>query len=168
MNKLIILRGYPGSGKTTIGNALANDGIGVFVDHNSILTFVAKMTENDDGIYDDIVNLELAITRKLLSEGKTAIVARGFSGLNSIEPYITLAQLLNVEYQIIRLEVDETILVDRVQSPERQDDFNPTTTPEALKSWISENKLQDVENEVIVDNTKALVEVLDIIKNTVT
>ena len=57
MVKLIILRGYPGSGKKTIGKALEAEGLGKFVDHNAILTFIANIVGDDEGIYDDIVNL---------------------------------------------------------------------------------------------------------------
>ena len=165
MNNLIILRGYPGSGKTTIGKALSDDGAGIFVDHNAILTFIAQLTEDDDGIYDDIADLELAITRKLLTDGKSVIVARGFSKLASIEPYENLADSLGAKCSIIRLDVDETILVSRVQSPERLSDFNPTTNPEALKLWIKDNPLEDTKNEFIVSNSKAVVAVVDTIKN---
>ncbi|HEY8886185.1 MAG TPA: AAA family ATPase [Candidatus Microsaccharimonas sp.] len=167
MNKLIILRGYPGSGKTTIGKALAEENVGVFVDHNSILTFIAKITEEDDGIYEDIARLELAITKKLLNDGKTAIVGRGFSSIDSLSPYISLANSLNIRYQILRLDVEENLLMNRVQSPERQNDFNPTTSSESLKLWIQSNGIEDIDRELIIDNSKALVAVIDTIKNAI-
>lgn len=165
MNKLIILRGYPGAGKTTIGKALASNSVGIFVDHNAILTFIANITGDDEGIYEDIANLELAIARKLLQEEKTVIVARGFSKESSITPYINLAKSLNISIYIIRLEVNERLLAERVQSVERNNDFNPTTTPEALQSWVDENPIEDIINELRVDNSKPVVEVVDIIKN---
>ena len=51
INKLIILRGYPGSGKTTVGKRLEKQGLGIFIDHNAILTFVASIAGNDTWIY---------------------------------------------------------------------------------------------------------------------
>jgi broad-specificity NMP kinase len=73
MNQLIILRGYPGSGKTTVAKLLEREGCGVFIDHNAILTFIAGFTGNDEGIYHEIHALELAMTSKLLRDGKSAI-----------------------------------------------------------------------------------------------
>lgn len=70
MNQLILLRGYPGSGKTTIGKLLEKRGVGKFIDHNAILTFISTISGDDDGIYDDIANLEQAIARKLLTANK--------------------------------------------------------------------------------------------------
>lgn len=161
MAKLIILRGYPGSGKTTIGKTLEAEGLGRFVDHNAILTFIANITGNDDGIYEDIANLELAITRKLLQDGSSVIVARGFSSLASMKPYEDIARLLQAEVKIIRLTVDEQQLADRVQSSERLNDFNPTVTPESLRAWVQENPLIDHSSELIVDNDGLLEETVD-------
>lgn len=156
--KLIILRGYPGSGKTTIGKELENHGVGKFIDHNSILTFIAGIAGNDDGIYDEIANLELAISKKLLTEGETVIVARGFSKLAQIAIYETAAKSLGTESVVIRLEVDQEELLQRVQSPERQLDFNPTTNEKAANEWISQNLLEDHPDEIVIDNNKPLKE----------
>ena len=167
MTKVIILRGYPGSGKTTIGKELQKANIGTFIDHNSILTFVADIAGDDDGIYDDIANLELAIARKLLRVGKSVIVARGFSSLNSLRMYEDLATSLDVTVRIFRLDVDLTELSIRVESNERKNDFNPTTNQGALKVWIKSNPIEDYDNEVRIDNRQPIVAVLDIIKNVI-
>ena len=63
MQRLTIIRGYPGSGKTTIGKRLEDQKLGIFIDHNRILTFIAQFTTNDDGLYDEISQLELAMTK---------------------------------------------------------------------------------------------------------
>lgn len=167
MTKLIILRGYPGSGKTTIGKALEAEGLGRFVDHNAILTFIANITGDDEGIYENIANLEFAITRKLLQDGSSAIVARGFSSLESMKPYEDLASLLQIEVKIIRLAVDKEQLAERVQSNERLNDFNPTVTPEALRDWVEQNPLVDHSSELIVDNGKLLHEAISQIAQSV-
>ena len=156
MTKVIILRGYPGSGKTTIGKELQKANIGTFIDHNSILTFVADIAGDDDGIYDDIANLELAIARKLLREGKSVIVARGFSSLNSLRMYEDLATSLDVTVRIFRLDVDLTELSIRVESNERKDDFNPTVSRNALHDWISNNPIVDQTSEIRIDNNQSL------------
>jgi shikimate kinase len=161
MTKLIILRGYPGSGKTTVGKALESRGIGKFIDHNAILTFIASISGDDDGIYNDIANLEKAITRKLLNSNKTVIVARGFSSITSVESYAQIAKDLSVQVRVIRLNVSRDELLKRVTSSERKDDFNPTVNTESLIKWIKENPISDYPNEIITDNLKPIDDVID-------
>jgi len=167
MNQLILLRGYPGSGKTTVGKLLEKRGVGKFIDHNAILTFISTISGDDDGIYDDIANLEQAIARKLLTANKTVIVARGFSSLKSIEPYLQLAHTLNIQSKVIRLDVDYQVLAHRVTSAERKMDFNPTTDSESLKKWIQENPIIDFSEDVIIDNSRPIDEVVDKIAETI-
>lgn len=154
--KLIILRGYPGSGKTTVGKGLESHGVGKFIDHNSILNFVAGIAGNDDGIYNEISNLELAIAKKLLSEGESVIVARGFSKLAQIAVYEVAAEDLDIKSLVVRLEVSRDELLQRVQSPERKFDFNPTTNEAASSEWMDKNPLEDHPSEVVIDNNRPL------------
>lgn len=161
MTKLIILRGYPGSGKTTIGKRLDTIGVGTFIDHNAILTFVADIAGNDEGIYDEIAQLELAICKKFLLEGKDVIVARGFSSLVSVETYVNAANALGVETRIVRLEVSEQELAKRVRSPERQLDFNPTIDESNLLEWVTNNPLENHPGEVTINNEQPLDAVID-------
>ena len=160
MTKLIILRGYPGAGKSTIGRALQLRGAGKFIDHNAILTFVANIAGDDSGIYDEIANLELSIARKLLKSNTSAIAARGFSSLDSIKPYEDLAKELGASISIIRIDVNYEELAKRVQGIDRTDRLNPTTNPELLEKWISDNPLVEHPSEIIVDNTRSIGEVV--------
>ena len=153
INKLIILRGYPGSGKTTVGKRLEKQGLGIFIDHNAILTFVANIAGNDTGIYYEIAQLEKAICKKLLNEGSTVIVARGFSELKSIKEYEDIARANNIPWYIFRLNVPIETLSERVQSPERKQDFNPTITIQSLINWVTQKPLQPHAAEHIIDNT---------------
>lgn len=114
--KLIILRGYPGSGKTTVGKLLSEKEVGVLIDHNSILTFLANIVGDDDGIYDDIHALEIAMARKLLKDKKNAIVARGFSSPDMVKLYTDVAEDMNMEVYIFKLVVSESNLKFRVAS----------------------------------------------------
>jgi shikimate kinase len=164
MTQLIILRGYPGSGKTTIGKLLAADNIGSFIDHNAILTFLAGITGDDEGIYDEIAALELAMCRKLLAEGKDVIVARGFSSLASVKSYEDMAHTLNIPTRILRLEVSETELMTRVQSPERQLDFNPTTDETYAADWMADHPIESHPHEIIIDNEQPIHDVITHIK----
>lgn len=161
MTKLIIIRGYPGSGKTTLGKILQDNGFGIFIDHNEILTFVASIVGDDDGIYENIADLEKAMTRKLLNSGKDVIVARGFSSQASMARYQEIAQEADAEPLILRLEANEQVLSTRVQSPERQKDFNPTITPSALSAWTKDNPIEDVATEQIVDANKSIDDVFN-------
>ncbi len=156
MAKLIILRGYPGSGKTTVGKRLSDENVGTFIDHSSILTFIANIAGNDDGIYEDIASLELAITQKLLKEQKSVIIARGFSSPESLQQYENVAVKLGIKPIIFRLNVDHTILSNRVASSERLGEFNPTATKEALDVWIENNSLVDHPLEKVIDNSQSL------------
>lgn len=151
MQRLIILRGYPASGKSTIGEVLESAGIGVFVDHNRILSFIAEMTGDDDGIYDDIHQLELAMTRKLLTDGKSAIVARGFTKADNLESYKALAIDKGVPCNVFRLDGPVELLEKRVVASERKHGFNPSTTVEALRIWIEENPMDSIDNEIVLD-----------------
>lgn len=160
MIQLIILRGYPGSGKTTIGKQLHSIGAGEFIDHNAILTFIAGIAGDDEGIYDEIAQLELAICKKLLSEGRSVIVARGFSNVASIDAYTNLASDLSVDARIVRLEVSERELINRVQSAERLLDFNPTIDESHALDWIANNPIESHPDEIIVNNELPLRQVI--------
>jgi predicted kinase len=164
MTKLIILRGYPGSGKTTIGKRLEAEGLGKFIDHNAILTFIAGIAGDDEGIYDEIAQLELAMCKKLLAEGSEVIVARGFSSASSLQPYEAVADELGVDVRIFRLHVDKDEIVRRVQSPERKLDFNPTVDEAHAVSWMNDNPIQDHPYEITVDNSMPVDEVVGEIK----
>ena len=168
MTQLIILRGYPGSGKTTVGKLLADDNIGSFIDHNAILTFLAGITGDDEGIYDEIATLELAMCQKLLAEGQDVIVARGFSSLASLKSYEDMAHTLNVPTRILRLEVSETELMTRVQSPERQLDFNPTTDETDATNWMADHPIESHPQEITIDNEQPIHDVIRHIKTLLT
>lgn len=151
MKTLVLIRGYPGSGKTTVGKALQEEGVGRFIDHNAILTFIASIVGNDEGIYEEIHVLEKSMTKKLLAQGDTAIVARGFSNSQRISEYYLIAKELNARFYAFTLKADINILEHRVQAPERRSDFNPTTTPNALLRWVDGNPLEKYEGEIILD-----------------
>lgn len=156
---LIILRGYPASGKSTIGKALEDRGAGVFVDHNAILSFVASFTGDDEGIYDDIHHLEQVMTDKILADGKSAIVARGFSTKDQVAGYLDIARQNKAKAYVVALEVDRGLLEKRVVSPERKQGFNPSVSVEAMNDWIDKNPRQPIGEEYTFDANRPVDEV---------
>lgn len=165
--KMIIIRGYPGSGKTTTGRYLERRGLGTFIDHNAILNYLAGMVGgNDDGIYDEIHSLEKAMAHKLINDGKNAIVARGFGSLDSIAPYLQVADKAGVEAYIFRLDVSESNLKQRVTSEERQGDLNTTLDAAALLRWMASHPMQPIDGERIIDANQPIESVLEQIKTT--
>ena len=164
MTKLIIIRGYPGSGKTTIGKWLEAEQIGKFIDHNAILTFIAEIAGDDEGIYNEIAQLELAVCKKLIAKDENVIVARGFSSLASVRPYETVANEVGVETKILRLDVGKDELVRRVQNPERKLDFNPTVDKAHALSWMANNPIQHHADEIVIDNSASADETVAKIK----
>jgi len=159
--KMIIIRGYPGSGKTTAAKLLSKRTGSIFIDHNAILTFLAGMVGDDRGIYSEIHNLELAMAKKIIEENKNVIVARGFSSSESITPYLAAAKMLGADVFVFRLAVSEDNLKLRVVAEDRKKDFNPTINEEALLEWIVNNPLQDIENEYEINANKSIDEVVN-------
>jgi shikimate kinase len=160
MNKLIILRGYSGSGKSTIGRLLETQKLAKFIDHNKILNFIASITDDDDGVYEEIAQLELALTNKLLAD-YDVVVGRGFSSPSSIEPYLKVAQYNQARAYILRLDAPFSLLEARVQAPERKLGYNPTTTPKALRDWAENHPMQDIEGEIVIDASKPIHQIAD-------
>lgn len=152
MKRLIIIRGYPGSGKTTVGKQLERNGHGIFIDHNFILNSMVRFTENDQGIYENISDLEKAMTGKLLRDGRSVIVARGFSSDKEVKLYIELAAANQADkVHVIRLDVRHAELERRLRRPSRKDDFRPVDNASSLGAWVSDHPLRDYAGETIVD-----------------
>ncbi len=164
MQRLIIIRGYPGSGKTTAGKLLEQNGCGTFIDHNAILNFIAGIIGDDEDIQKEIHDLEKAMVRKLLLDKRSVIVARGFSSERRINEYVDIAKHLNVEALVFRLSVPMNLLEKRVENDERKSDFNPTTRPDALHKWVSSNPLEEYPGEIVIDAQNSAQEVFSAIR----
>lgn len=167
MNMLII-RGNPASGKSTIGKFLEQQGFGVFVDHNALLTLVCTMTMNDDGLFEDIKKLEFSIAKKLLKDGESIIIARGFNTKDSLIPYLELANDKSVTLVIIRLQSDIKTLAERMQDPMRKASRNPISDKNDLINWVKSHSFEDIENEIILNTEQSLEQTkIDLIKQIV-
>jgi predicted kinase len=100
MNKLILVRGLPGSGKTTYAKTLKK----------YILIEADTFFEDDNGWYNfDPKKLPEAhhfckkVTKILLESGQNVVVANTFTQLWELQPYIDMAVELGLSYKIIRM-----------------------------------------------------------------
>jgi predicted kinase len=95
MQQLILIRGLPGSGKSTYAKSLLKKGW---------KHFEADMYHTKKGVYDYQVSRAreahewcMNQTRKALGEGKSVIVSNTFSTYNELDPYIEIADERNEE-----------------------------------------------------------------------
>lgn len=106
MTKLILVRGAPGSGKSTFGRKLGaeigapvyesdeffNDSEGVYRFDPSKLGYVHQMNRSR--------------TEKTLSEGRTVIVCNTLTTLKEINEYLNIAKRLNIPVEVYRSNAD--------------------------------------------------------------
>lgn len=98
--QLILIRGLPGSGKSTMAKALAGAGFRWFEADTYHL--------NDDGDYCfDRANIKVAHewcqgeTRKALEEGNRVVVSNTFTQLWEMAPYFEMAKALGIEPNVL-------------------------------------------------------------------
>lgn len=99
-NRLVIIRGVPGSGKTTFANVkfpgclhLEND---MFHIHNGKYEWSAKKQE-------DAINWCIDMTDFSLRRGMDVVVSNTFTKVRYIECYRTLAKLFGCEFMVFRM-----------------------------------------------------------------
>ena len=104
-NKLTIIRGVPGSGKSTKARAIIAESA-IPVDH-----FEADMYHMKDGVYNwKLENMKKAHswcqnqTRNSLKSGKSVIVSNTFVKLWEMDVYLDMAKELGVEVDIITMK----------------------------------------------------------------
>lgn len=110
MQKLILIRGIPGSGKSTYSNKIRAHLIKFGYDPNDIIQCEADMFfEDDEGNYNwDESKLGIAHktcfnnAKNALSNHKIAIVSNTFVTRKSLKPYIKLASEMNAEVEVYR------------------------------------------------------------------
>jgi len=103
MQKLILVRGIPGSGKSTYASKLAKE--------KGYRHIEADMYFEKDGRYkfdkDKITDTHKWCqnkTKEELKKGNTVVVANTFTRLWEIEPYEKIAKELNIKLEVIRME----------------------------------------------------------------
>lgn len=168
MPELIIIRGYPGSGKTTLGRYLQNQNSGIFVDHHIILNAVSKIVPDDAGLTSAISYLELSITGKMLKDNKNVIIARGFNSTHQVEPYIKLAKSKQAAVLIFHLEVPVAELSRRVVATERANNTMAITKPSDLKAWIKDHPFDNIDGEIALDGLQPIKEIAKAISKSIT
>lgn len=155
MPVLIVVRGYPSVGKTTVGRMLAHKGAGRFIDHNQIINTICSMVGDDEGIYEEIHRFELALTEKVLEDGYSAIVGRGFTKKLSLEPYRDLAKQMKAKFVVIRLIGKLDTLKQRVRGSDRFQNQLSINSPQELMQWIERFPMEDYPGEHIIGVEKA-------------
>jgi predicted kinase len=105
LNKLIIIRGVPGSGKTTIAKMMMKES------KEPIKHYEADMFLMEGGVYKfDVSKLGQAHnwcrsnTFKSLSEGFTVIVSNTFTTLSEMKDYIDYAKNNNIPVEVYRTD----------------------------------------------------------------
>lgn len=90
MNRLVLVRGAPGSGKSTIGAAIADEmqaeqfeNDAFFTDENGVYRYVAEQ-------HAEAKNHCLAQTIAALASGKSVVVANTFTTMTELQPYLDL------------------------------------------------------------------------------
>jgi predicted kinase len=157
--KLLLLRGYPGAGKTTLGKRLEEDGLGKLIDTNYMLSCVDKLVDDayrSFEIYDQLIILEKTIMTQLLGDGKNVIVARGFSGVDAVRDYSELAEAAGAQTYVVRLDAPKDELAKRVTAPDRKENHSFLTTPELFEEWMGQHTVDPLEEELVVDTTKPI------------
>ncbi|WP_396190441.1 AAA family ATPase [Flavobacterium sp.] len=101
--KLYILRGVPGSGKTTIAEAMLKNRL-VEAHHEQDHYFIGK-----DGKYNyDRSKIQIAVkycqecVRDSLSNGKNTVVANSFIKLWTVDKFVAIAQEYNASVVILK------------------------------------------------------------------
>jgi len=144
--QLVLLRGYTGVGKTTVGQALAEQNSWRLIDHDTLQHTVCSQIGDDEVICDEINRLELSLVAEVLRQGESAIVAQNFIKRSQLEPYLRLARQYRARSQVVRLQAPLSVWRKRANSS---------------------GSIQPMEisvGELIVDATKPVLEIINNIK----
>ena len=105
MTKLIIIRGLPGSGKTTIAKKMLVNECEGYSHYEADMFF-----EDEEGNYVFDHNLLKkahawckGCTRLDLQNGKSVIVSNTFTQMWEMKPYIEMAEGFGIEYEVIEV-----------------------------------------------------------------
>jgi len=156
---LILVRGVPGTGKSTLvrsGNLARQLNLFEF-DH-----FEADMYFDHGGLYKfDASKLPSAHgwcqaeTYRALKEGRTVVVSNTFTTMKEMEPYIKMAEDLNLRLTIVTMKV-EYGSIHNVPEESMQRMRDRFASAQSIRSRIDNNN--DVEVNVHCDTTYTIME----------
>ncbi len=157
--KLIIIRGNSGSGKSTVAEKLrvALGGKVAIVGQDTLRRTI--LMEKDSSENKDIIGLIRQTIIYCLDKGYTVIVEGILSKPKYREVLVELMDYAPCESHVFYLDVsiEETV---RRHSTKL---IAPEVTEEKLRSWYQPKNYLNVPNEVIIDETSALEETVSLI-----
>lgn len=150
MNHLIVLRGYPASGKSTLGRELQRLGAGTFIDHNYLMKVVRAMAGEGDLIHQELNRLEMVMALQHLEKGESAILDGTYTTTASLMPLTALIEDTLTPMVVFRLDVSRESLLRRVVTPDREEEMPEFSSPELLDRWLAEHPYQPWYGEHII------------------
>lgn len=118
MNKLTIIRGLPGSGKTSLAKKIKGNDLSIY--H----TEAEKFFTNARGVFDKEASMKPILIRKALrgcfweamaylEYGFNVIVSNNFIRLRELKPYLDNAKRMRILVEVIDLPLDPVLKKER-------------------------------------------------------
>lgn len=127
-SKLFIVRGAPGSGKTTLAKKIAHYLNAEHFENDSFFTDEQGNYKFDFNFHQQAKDECFQKTKKALLAGETVVVSNTFIKISEIEPYIDICiKNGDINYFVIEmmLEFDNTYNVPQSVVEQKKADFEP-------------------------------------------
>jgi len=162
MQKLIIIRGNSGSGKSTVAEKLREEleGKVALVGLDTLRRTI--LMEHDTLENTDIIGLLEQTVQYCLDNGYIVVVEGIFAKPKYKEVLVKLIDSAPCNSHIFYMDVSIEESVRRHQTKPLADDVSD----ERLRSWYQPRNYLDIHNEIIVDEESTLRETVDLIKKT--
>lgn len=98
---LYLVRGFPGSGKSTIASSLARDGGLVHLETDMFFTLADGIFRYNASRIKEAHEWCQEVTKKTLKSGRSVIVSNTFIQKWEMDPYLLMAKELSTFFQVI-------------------------------------------------------------------